>query len=98
MTMTRTGPNDASCVVWAIGEFFLFYFVFFNTKLLFYCKYRFLCTKYATGRMVTTITGLNDASRVVWTIGKYYFILFVFFCTKTYFYCIYRLYTLNYAT
>ena len=27
--MKRTGPNDASGVVWAIGEFFIHSFVFF---------------------------------------------------------------------
>ena len=36
--MTRTGPNDARRVVWAIGEFFIYLFrAFFNilTKVLF---------------------------------------------------------------
>ena len=26
----KTGPNDAFCVVWAIGEFFFISFVFYN--------------------------------------------------------------------
>jgi hypothetical protein len=29
---TKTGPNDVSCVVWALGEFLFFFFVFFCTK------------------------------------------------------------------
>ena len=30
------GPNDVSCVVWALGEFFFFISVFFNTNDMFY--------------------------------------------------------------
>ena len=30
---TKTGPNNVSCVVWALGEFFfLFSFVLFDTN------------------------------------------------------------------
>ena len=29
---TRTGPNDASGVVWALGDFLYFTFFFFNTN------------------------------------------------------------------
>jgi len=28
----KTGPNDARHVVWALGECFLFFFVFYNTS------------------------------------------------------------------
>ena len=31
----KTGPNDARCVVRALGEFFFFFFVFFDTNLLY---------------------------------------------------------------
>jgi hypothetical protein len=31
----KTGPNDASGVVWALGELFFFFFVFFNTNYCF---------------------------------------------------------------
>ena len=31
--MTKMGPNDARCTVWALGEsFFFFFFVLFNTN------------------------------------------------------------------
>ena len=34
MEIKRPGPNDASGVVWAIGEFFMISFVFFLIYLL----------------------------------------------------------------
>ena len=34
--MTRTGPNDVSRIVWAIGEYFFYFSSFFlNTNLCF---------------------------------------------------------------
>ena len=83
------GPNDARCVVWAIGEFFYIFFrVFFCTKLMFYSIYRLQTTEYTTWRVATTGIGPNDTSRVVWAIGDFFF---VFFYSKLKIYCIYRL-------
>jgi hypothetical protein len=45
--MTKTGPNDASCVVWAISKFFFSFFrvllsltIVFKYYLYFSCKVR----------------------------------------------------------
>ena len=77
--MTRTGPNDASGVVWAIGEFFSIYFVFLILTIV-------LIVYYATERAAKTRTGPNDTKHVVWVIGEFIssfiflvFILFLFF-------------------
>ena len=36
----KTGPNDARCVVWALGEFFyILNRVFLKNELTFYCIY-----------------------------------------------------------
>jgi len=51
--MTRTGSNDASGVVWAIGEFFSLFFHVFLYILTIVLVYS---TKYATGRPTTTST------------------------------------------
>ena len=32
---SKTGPDDAGCIVWALGDFFFFFFVIFLlTKIL----------------------------------------------------------------
>ena len=36
VVMTRTGPNDARCVVWAIGKFFFFRVLLILTTILRY--------------------------------------------------------------
>ena len=33
---TKTGPNDASCVVWAIGKFYIYFFRVFKYQLMLY--------------------------------------------------------------
>ena len=47
--MMITGPNDARCIVWAIGEWSFLYFMFVF-KLKIYYMYRLLCMKYVTER------------------------------------------------
>ena len=40
MEMKRTSPNDASGIIWAIGEFLFFiYFVFFSNTNLYFIVY-----------------------------------------------------------
>ena len=67
--MTRTGPNDVSGVVWAIGEFFLLFSIscfFFNilTKVL--------LTLYQ-------IRDREDGDKENGAIGEFFMISFVFF-------------------
>ena len=50
MEMTKTGPNDARRVVWAIGKFFYISFVFFQTLTT-------LVYEYVTGETETTRNG-----------------------------------------
>ena len=73
--MRKTGPNDASSVVWALGKFFLNYFRVFLilTNVL-------LCIgpvnyEIDTGSVATRKTGPNDARRVVWALGKSFFLM-----------------------
>ena len=68
--MTKMGPNDARCTVWALGEsFFFFFFVLFNTNDFFIVSigsiYGILERK-RTGTTRTTRTGPNDASGIIW--------------------------------
>ena len=60
MEMKRTGPNDASGVVWAIGEFFMISFVFFYilTNVLF--TYSRNIQSIGAGRSEMTRMGAND--------------------------------------
>ena len=76
--VTRTGPDDAGHVVWAIGNSFPFYFMFFNTTN--YCFYSLL--------RKATRTGPDDAGQVVWAIGKSVSFILCFFNTD---YCFYSL-------
>jgi amino acid permease len=68
--MTKTGPNDASGVVWALGEFFFSIFVFFYIKLILYYVYRLETTTWRATKMKT---GPNNARCVVWAISKFFF-------------------------
>ena len=74
----KTGPDDAKCVIWVVGEFFLSKFQFFSFILTFYCIPRLLYTAYMTGRVVTVKTGPNDVGHVVWALGEFFFIFFFF--------------------
>ena len=72
----KTSPNDASCVVWALSEHFLFFSWFFLilTKVLMYLQV--LITKCTSDEAGTMGTGSNDVRRVVWALGE---LLFLFF-------------------
>ena len=77
--MTKTSPNDASGVVWALSEFVLF---FLRVFLLLTNVYRYYLHIKATGRdkwVVTTKTGPNDASGVVWAFSEFFFLFFCVF-------------------
>jgi hypothetical protein len=86
---TKTGQNDASCVVWAIATCFYFiFFVYFDTKVIFYCISRLKSTKYVQGgrwNTAMTKTGPNDV------FGPQVCVFFVYFDTKVMFYYISRL-------
>ena len=71
---TKTGPNDARRVVWALGEYFIILLSFFLmlTKDLLYVLVPIM--KYVTGWAGTAKTGPNDARCVVWAVCE--FILF----------------------
>ena len=68
----KIGPNGTSGVVWALGEFFLFSFVFFFILSKRLTVSSGLNMKYTTGWTETTKTGPNDASGVVWAIGEFF--------------------------
>ena len=74
--MTKTGPNDASGVVWAIR------YVFFSFRV--FCILTNNLSLEDTGRAAATQTGPNDAPGVVWAImiGVSYF-FFCIFCILT---------------
>ena len=48
--LEKTGPNDAICVVWATGEFFLYYSTVFSLSKVFFSVYE----------RFTTPSGLRD--------------------------------------
>ena len=33
--MTKMSPDDARCIIWALGELLLFFFIFFATNKIF---------------------------------------------------------------
>src|ERR1700678_2456229 len=89
-TKMKKGPNDARCVVWAIGEFF------------FECTIYFLPTTPIVGpddahkgpqrptaankgqrRSTKMKKGPNDARCVVWAIGKVFFKCTIYFLPTT---------------
>ena len=55
---TKTGPNDARRVVWALGEFFLYIFRSFTILNDFY---RYISIKWDLWNTTTMKTGPNDA-------------------------------------
>ena len=56
------GPNDASGVVWALGEFFLFFLRFFLTLTKVIVYIQSLMVKYMIEWAETTKTGPDDES------------------------------------
>jgi hypothetical protein len=65
---TKTGPNDAKRVVWAIVSLFLYLFrVFLLLNVVFSFIYA-LHVRGGSGKAAMTITGPNDAFCVVWAI------------------------------
>ena len=70
---TKTGPNDASGVIWALSEYFftfLRFFLMLTNALLYICV---LKTKRATDWLGTTKTGPNNARHVVWVLSEFFF-------------------------
>ena len=79
-TTVTTGPNDVRRVVWALGEFSL-YFSFIHLILIIIFRYYNLQKGYLKPRRdvwkaMMRITGPNDARCVVWALGEFFYILF----------------------
>jgi hypothetical protein len=60
-TMWITGPNDASSVVWALGEFFFSIRDFYILNDIFTGTTDALKVRRGSWKTATTITGPNDA-------------------------------------
>src|ERR1700679_1479649 len=84
---TITGPNDARCVVWALGMCFFFPCVFSLLTNEFYFDlgpHYVLKAPKELRWAATTITGPNDASGIVWAlevryvfaVHRYFFFLY----------------------
>ena len=70
--MTRTGPNDARRVVWAIGEFFKYISLCFYILTNILSTYRCNLQGMERGRAVMMRTGPQDARHVIWAIGEFF--------------------------
>ena len=73
--MTKTGPNDASGVIWPIGMYFFSCnrVLWILTVFLLYLGYIYLIIALGRlGRAAMTKTGPNDARCIVWPIGMYF--------------------------
>ena len=85
---SKTGLNDAKCVVQALGEFLFRIFRIFRYLQPFFIEY--LGSKLHNTRqrvrwkVMKSRTGLNDAKHVVQALGELFFLFFVFFNT---YYC-----------
>ena len=81
--MMRKGPNDARCIVWALGECFLISFMFFlsdNTCFIADVAYNLQTTSQGgIWRAIMMRKGPNNARHVVWALGECFLISFVFF-------------------
>ena len=73
-----TGPNDASRVVWALGELFYFHHVFFLYLTIYIGTSNILRVQCGSMQATTTTTGPNNASRVIWALGEVFFIISFF--------------------
>ena len=71
---TKTGPNDAKRVVWAIHRFFILCFIFTNNCIQVLLIY---------GKADTTKTGPNDTFCVVWAIRNFFSFLSCLLLLKT---------------
>src|SRR5271168_3303430 len=89
-TKMKKGPNDASSVVWAIGEFFL------TVQFISYPPHPFLARPTPTKAHISQRRpmqayedetkmkkGPNDASSVVWAIGELFFECTIYFLSTT---------------
>src|ERR1700678_2339922 len=74
--ITKTGPNDARHIVWALGAMFLILFFYILTNdFLFYLRPRYvLQAREGFVSMAITRTGPNDARHVVWALGAMFLI------------------------
>ena len=79
----KTGPNDAFCVVWAIGKSFFFFLCFLFILTIFFFAYlgpiRVINGRRGLGWPAIRKTGPNDAFCVVWAMGKSFFLFSLFF-------------------
>ena len=75
----KMGPKDAGRVVWAKSEFFIFYFNFFCTNLLYIGSIYAIHVSEGTWKPAATKTGPNDVSGIVWAKGEFFYFLFQFF-------------------
>ena len=74
----RKGPNDASCIVWALCDFFIYSYFIFVLKVIY--RY-YLCTeKFNAGK--NSDNGPNDVRRVVWAMIKCFFFNITYYFTK----------------
>ena len=70
--MTRTGPNDVSGIIWALGTsffFFVFFYILTNDFIAFRCSIYGLNVQGGLGMLATTKTGPNNARCVIWAFG-----------------------------
>ena len=63
-------------------SFFIFYFKFFCTNLLYIGSIYAIHVSEATWKPAVTKTGPNDAGRVVWAKSEFFIFYFNFFCTN----------------
>ena len=68
----KTGPNDASCIVWAIGKYFLFLRVLFILTISF-CLFKSY-SRYKWTRRVGLASDWKNGSK-----GMFFFIYFAFY-------------------
>ena len=85
--MTRTGPNDARCIVWALGEYKSFFFEFFLllTNLLqhLYVLNYEITLQRVRWKVEARKMGQNDARHVVLALGECIFYFFHVFLLLT---------------
>ena len=68
-----TGPNDVSRVVWALGEFFCNFLLFFFWYLMIYIGTTdILKVRCGLTWATMTTTGPKDARHVVWALGEFF--------------------------
>ena len=77
-TTTKIGPNDASGIVWAIGEFSSYFFFFgklINVYSIYNCSLR--CTRWEEQQRQKWAQ--TDMSGIVWAICEFFFSFFFLF-------------------